>query len=110
MNITYTDPSRMFRITDVERLDPVTVIVQDHEPGKCTLIVQCFNQAWTAYWGAMGGTLAEFLKRVDDGYVADNLIRGHAGDMTRKAEELQRKYVTKIAAAIRQAAAAGALS
>lgn len=51
-------------------LDPIRVVAIDHEPGKGTLIVQCYNQAWTCYFGAMSGrTLMQFIARVDRDYL-----------------------------------------
>lgn len=51
-------------------LDPVRVVMIDHELGKGTLIVQCCDQAWTAYFGAMGKrTLLQFVASVGRDYL-----------------------------------------
>jgi hypothetical protein len=71
-------------------LDPVRVIFIDHEPGKGTLIVQCYNEAWTTYFGGMGkdSTLVQFIARVDRNYLGNALHRGNA------------KYLERIANAV----------
>jgi hypothetical protein len=60
-------------------LDPIRAIFLDHEPGKGTLIVQCYNEAWTCYFGAMGKrTLREFVATVDRGYLGGAMRCGNA--------------------------------
>ena len=50
-------------ISDVERLDPVRVMIENYEPGKGRITVTCFGKAWTGAWFAMGGdTVQEFIK------------------------------------------------
>jgi len=59
-------------------LDPIRAIFLDHEPGKGTLIVQCYNEAWTCYFGAMGKrTLREFVASVDRGYLGGAMRCGN---------------------------------
>lgn len=51
-----------FTISDVERLDPVRVMIENYEPGKGRITVTCFGKAWTGAWFAMGGdTVQEFI-------------------------------------------------
>lgn len=59
-----------FTISDVERLDPVRVMIENYEPGKGRITVTCFGKAWTGVWFAMGGdTVQEFIKRVSNDYL-----------------------------------------
>ena len=59
-----------FTISDVERLDPVRVMIENYEPGKGRITVTCFGKAWTGAWFAMGGdTVQEFIKRVSNDYL-----------------------------------------
>ena len=61
-------------LTGLKALDPVTFIAEDlgNEGGKLT--VDCFGQAWTAYWGAMGcDSVAEFINDCDVHYLANKL-------------------------------------
>ncbi|HDS7330510.1 TPA: hypothetical protein QH448_004970, partial [Enterobacter kobei] len=39
-----------FTISDVERLDPVRVVIENYEPGKGHIIITCFGKAWTGAW------------------------------------------------------------
>lgn len=57
-------------ITDVERLDPVRVMIENYEPGKGRITITCFGKAWTGAWFAMGGdTVQAFIKRVSNDYL-----------------------------------------
>lgn len=59
-----------FTITDVERLDPVRVMIENYEPGKGRITITCFGKAWTGAWFAMGGdSVQEFIKRVSNQYL-----------------------------------------
>ena len=59
-----------FTISEVERLDPVRVMIENYEPGQGRITVTCYGQAWTGAWFAMGGdTVQEFIKRVSNEYL-----------------------------------------
>lgn len=59
-----------FTITDVERLDPVRVMIENYEPGQGRITITCFGKAWTGAWFAMGGdTVQQFIKRVSNDYL-----------------------------------------
>lgn len=106
MNIRPTDV-HTFRITDVPGLDPITVFLDDHEPGRGTLTVRCFDRAWTCYWGAMGDgkSLAQFITRsADAGYIANCLVRGNRAAITKpQVQDREEAYVLRIATAMREA-------
>lgn len=62
------------RITEVKGLDPITVMLENFEPGKGKITIECFGESWTASWGAMSGdTVQQFVCRTDDHYLAKNL-------------------------------------
>lgn len=69
-------------ITDLmghpHKLDPVSVILEDYEQGKGKIIIECYGQSWSAYWGSMGRTIAEFFCRCDQHYIAGKLSGIHA--------------------------------
>ncbi|WP_448176603.1 hypothetical protein [Pseudomonas putida] len=77
------------RISDISRLDPVTVFIEDHgvraksgdhETCAGNLTVSCYGQSWTCYWGSMGpNTVAEFVTSCDPSYVLNCLSRGLSG-------------------------------
>lgn len=67
-----------YYITGLEKLDPVTVIVQNHKPGQGEIIIKCYNDSWTHYWGAMGeNTVEEFFIGCDDDYLINKLIKSN---------------------------------
>lgn len=56
------------------KLDPITVFLEDiaHRQGK--IIIECYGQSWSAYWGGMGErTIAEFFCSTDEHYLAGKL-------------------------------------
>jgi len=64
-------------ITDImesHRLDPITVILEDIGPRQGKIIIECYGQSWSAYWGGMGdNTISEFFCSCDNGYLIGNL-------------------------------------
>lgn len=62
------------RLTELERLDPVTVFLEDFEPRKGKITIECYGKSWSSYWGGMGdSTIAEFFVGCNDSYLAKNL-------------------------------------
>jgi len=63
------------------RLDPLTVILDNFEPGRGKIIIECFGESWSASWAAMGKrTIAQFFCNCDEHYLAKNLS-GISGDL-----------------------------
>ena len=61
-------------LTDLDRLDTVTMILEDLEPSKGKLTIDCYGEAWTAYWGSMGKfTISEFINSAGAHYLAGKL-------------------------------------
>jgi hypothetical protein len=82
-------------------LDPINLFLLDMKPGQGRLVVTCYTEAWTCYWGAMGGTLVEFLRQVSPDYIASNLFWGRRQRCSnRRAEALEEKYLERIATEI----------
>lgn len=67
-----------FTIADIERLDPVRVMIENYEPGRGRITITCYGKAWTAAWFAMGenSTVQEFFQRVNNEYLIRNLVPG----------------------------------
>lgn len=75
MKTTLSDV-RKLRITEIDNLDPITVILEDFEPGRGKIIIECFGESWTAGWYAMGDrTIAEFFISCDNYYLGNKLSR-----------------------------------
>lgn len=63
---------RAFEITDVRGLDPIRVILQDLAPSQGRIIVECYGQAWAAYFGSMSGrTISRFIADCDVAYISN---------------------------------------
>lgn len=59
-------------ITDLDRLDPITVMIDNFEPGKGKIMIECYGQCWTNYWGAMSGmTVQQFFQSCNVNYLAE---------------------------------------
>lgn len=64
-------------LSELERLDPVTIILEDLGPRAGRLTVTCWGQSWTSYWGGMGDrTVAEFVQSCNVDYVLNCLDGG----------------------------------
>lgn len=73
MNIE-TKQITTLRITDVAGLYPVTVYLENYQPGMGKITIECWGKSWTASWGAMGGDrIEQFFCRCDEHYLAKNL-------------------------------------
>lgn len=60
------------KLTELKRLDPVSVFVEDIEPGKGKITIECYGKSWSAYWGGMsGGTISSFFLYADSEYLAN---------------------------------------
>lgn len=64
------------KISKSEKLDPVTVFLEDLGRRQGQITIKCFDEVWSSYWGAMGDrTIAEFFCSCDHHYLAKNLSR-----------------------------------
>ena len=64
---------RKIKIEEIDGLDPVSVYLEDFEPGKGKITISCYSQTWSSYWPAMGGTISEFFRRANNDYLSENL-------------------------------------
>lgn len=69
---------RQIKITEVEGLDPVRVMIEEYDRGQAKVIIECYGQSWSSFWGSMGGNLKEFFTRTNVGYLANCFDRGLA--------------------------------
>lgn len=69
------------RIEDAPNLDPITVVCLDYDrAGVGKIIIECFGEAWSAGWDAMGKnrTVRQFVASVEDEYLVRCLSKnGH---------------------------------
>ena len=84
------------QITDIEHLDAIGVIFEDLGPRQGKITIDCYSQAWSAYWGGMGDrTIAQFFCSCDEHYLAKNLsnINSTVDDLDGLGEVLQKKII-----------------
>ena len=75
MKITKTTVEKI-QITEVEALDPISVICEDFGTGEGKISIECYGKSWCSYWGAMGSTVKKFFLSIDNGYAIKNLAGG----------------------------------
>jgi len=86
-----------FTIYDAPKLDPITVIMEDVGPGNGRLTVECYGEAWSGYWGAMGDrTLQEFIADCDAGYLANRMSNPYQKNLKNRDD-----YLLRIVTAVR---------
>lgn len=101
MNVATVSDLTAIKITDLDRLDPITVIFQNFKPGEGRVIIQCFDKVWTSYWGGMSGkTVQGFIADAGADYIVNNLV-SHQLPQRQRRDEVA--YVTRIVAAIQAA-------
>jgi GAF domain-containing protein len=66
---------RKLVISEVARLDPITVFLEEMPVFRGKMIVECYGQSWSAYWGNMGTTLRLFIQQASADYITGCLAR-----------------------------------
>jgi hypothetical protein len=80
----------VIRDADGGRLDPITVLLRDVAPGSGQLIVECYGQAWSAWWGAMGERdLRTFVTDCHPAYISNRLDPKGGKYLLRVVSEIQ---------------------
>lgn len=63
-------------LTDLDRLDPVTVYVSNYGQGRGKIVIECYGEAWASYWGGMGDrTIQEFILESDNVYLLNKFLK-----------------------------------
>lgn len=106
MKVTQSQAVKLL-IDDVERLDPITVFLEDLAPSKGKITIECYGKSWSTFWPGMGGrTIAEFFCSNHIEYIANNLdphlekyepdFETFGKEMRQKICEIRRdRYVSK---------------
>lgn len=104
MRIQSNPQTVSFTVFDVDKLDPITVFLQDLEPGKGRMVVECWCTSWAAYWGAMGECqVREFVLDAHADYIATRMK-----PQDRKHLKRDEAYLLRIIKAVKQAMRDGA--
>lgn len=70
---TTVEKIRIEGINESHRLDPVEVIIENYGGGAGKILISCWGESWTGYWGSMGGTVEEFFQRVSNDYLINKM-------------------------------------
>jgi len=104
MRIQENPHTASFTIFDADKLDPVTVFLQDFGGGCGRMIVECWCTAWSAYWGAMGSaSVREFVLEAHPEYIATRML-----PQDRKHLKRDEAYLLRIVKVVQQAMRDGA--
>jgi hypothetical protein len=86
-------------VTEVPSLDPITVFLENFGSGQGKLIVECYGQSWSAFWGGMGTDLLSFIRQANSDYIACKMFTGaiqvydpETLESTLKKEVLRRRF------------------
>ncbi len=62
------------KLTNIERLDPVTIYLEEFSKDAGRIVIHCWGKAWASFWPAMGGRgIAQFFVDCNNAYLAKNL-------------------------------------
>jgi len=64
-------------LSKLDRLDPVSIFLEDFSAGIGQITITCYGESWTSYWGSMGkdNTIADFFISCNEDYIAQNLSK-----------------------------------
>ena len=75
VNTQKMDNTIVYVISNIEGLDAITVYVTDYKLGQGKIVIECFNEVWSYYWGAMGDcNLTEFFISADNDYLLGKML------------------------------------
>jgi hypothetical protein len=84
----------IFTIHEAPALDPITVILQDLGPRQGRLIIECYGEVWTAFWGGIGErTIRQFLVSCSPPYICGKMERP-------KSTKAQISYLMRVIEAV----------
>lgn len=97
MQVSVTHTTKI-SLTELEKLDPVTIYLDNPAPSRGKITIECFGKSWSSFWPAMGGRrVEEFFVSCNDDYLAGNLssCRSHipVTDMEELGEFLRGRIV-----------------
>lgn len=92
-------------ITEVPRLDPIRVYIEDYEPGKGRITISCYDAAWVGYWGGMSGrSISKFFIDCDAGYLSGNLSSASSLRRTKNTEAYLIRIIEAVQHGLREVA------
>jgi len=86
------------QVSNCPGLDLINVIIDDIELGKGRIIIECYGQVWSSFWGAIGNrSISQFFVDCQDDYLFDNL------NGIRRPKKHEEKYLLKIIKSVKDA-------
>jgi hypothetical protein len=65
-----------YQLTDLDNLDPITVYTTNYKVGQGKMVIECFCEAWAAYFGRMGECdIQEFILGAHNDYLLGKLLK-----------------------------------
>jgi len=85
-------------------LDAIRIILYDYGSERGRLIIECFGDAYSHYWGAMGAaTVRQFVSRCHEDYLVDKLMPDYLNQRQCKLREVHlRRIVRRVQEALRE--------
>lgn len=82
MQINKTTVTKL-HLTELDKLDPISVFLEDLAPAKGKIIIECFGSSWAATWGSMGRgrNVATFFCGNDADYLIGSLAPHLRGEI-----------------------------
>ena len=71
MNIEKILRTETILLTEIDRLDPISIYIENIDYTSAKVTVTCFGRAWHAYWGGCDGDAKEFMSGCDVDYIAN---------------------------------------
>jgi len=88
------------KLTDLTEynLDPVSVYLEDVSKGKGKIVIECYCESWSSFWGGIGDrSVAQFFISCDNDYLINKLtsVSKHIVDESKLAES-SKKQILKL--------------
>lgn len=87
-------------LTNLNKLDPVTVYLEEFSSKQGRIVIHCWGKAWAAFWPAMGERgIAQFFVDCDNAYLVKNLdseLKSEVYDYEALPKLLLRKLANKL--------------
>lgn len=97
-------PTEAIELSNIPKMDPITVIFQDFGPGSGRIILESYGNAWSCYFGATGTpTIKDFFLSSDVDYLVSKLGSAQILKQTKR----EQKYLAQIIRAAQAGVIAG---
>jgi len=89
----------VYEFRDLGDMDAITTYFTDYELGRGMVTLVCYGNAWSSYFGAMGGnTIQEFFEKAGMDYLVNKL--GNA--QTLKQRKCDHNYLLRVIHAVKR--------